>query len=92
MVRLFSRNQASGETIRVAAEAADGFTGAHIREACTSAILAQLSGGGDYGTLLLGEIYRMAQQHTEAQSYFREVSSRRVGFAPSKSANGHESS
>ena len=88
MVRLFSRCQTAEEIVRAAADASDGFTGAHLREACTSAALAQLSDGGEYGALLLGEIHRMAQQHSEAQSYFRDVSGRRVGFAPARNGDG----
>lgn len=80
MVHLFSRGKAAGENARAAAVASDGFSGAHLREACTSAVLAQLTSGGDYGPLLSSEIHRLGKQHTHAQSYFREVRGRQAGF------------
>jgi hypothetical protein len=84
MVRLFSRGKASDEDVRIAAAASDGFSGAHLREACSSAVLAHLANGGEYGQLLSAEIRRLGQHHMQAQTYFREVSGRRVGFLPAK--------
>jgi hypothetical protein len=89
MVRQFSRGKASDEDARTAAIASEGFSGAHLREACTSAVLAQLTSGGEYGPLLRAEIHRLGDQHTQAQSYFREVRAKRVGFSPA--GNGDRS-
>jgi len=88
MIRLFSREDVDEGIVQSAALATDGFTGAHIREACTSAVLAQLAEGGSYGKLLLNEVARMGSQHREARNYFRGLAARRVGFAPD--TNGHQ--
>lgn len=84
LVRLFSREEIDSDTLRAVGEATDGFTGAHIREACASAILAQLAEGGSYGELLLAEIQRVGAQHSQAKNYFRGLAARQVGFAATK--------
>jgi hypothetical protein len=83
MVELFSKRPLSGHIRESAIAASHGLMGAHIREACVSALLAELEGLVAFDTLLLQELHRIRKQHEAACRYDLELDSRRSkpGFA-----------
>ena len=64
-----------------AVAASDGLTGAHLREACASAILASLDAEETYGEVLHREIESLRRQHEQARELERgEMARGTVGY------------
>jgi hypothetical protein len=85
LLRIFSNRPFGSETQQKAIQASDGLTGAHLRECCVTAEMAEVDGAGEYDALLLVEIDRIQRQHRAARSYdlALKASSERAGFAVS---------
>ncbi|MBA3317401.1 MAG: AAA family ATPase [Gemmatimonadales bacterium] len=82
MLRKYSRLTLD-ETLLVRAIAlSEGLTGAHLREACTSATLRALDLGSQYGCVLLTELERVRRERDQAREMHRLLQQQqRAGFA-----------
>jgi ATP-dependent 26S proteasome regulatory subunit len=83
MLRSFSKCDLSEDCLDGAVYAAEGLSGAHLREVCGTVTLAVLDGAGCYEDLLLGELHRIQDQHRAASRYDLGLKAQRgiTGFA-----------
>lgn len=81
LIRLYSPLPIDEASVDCAERKAEGLSGAHIREACDSAVLEAMDTNGDYGRAVAREVERMQEQHGRARSYDLELGRRRAGFA-----------
>ena len=81
LISRFSRLELTSAGMEKAVEISDGLTGAHLREACSTAMLASIDGDGPYSDLLAPELERLRRQHAEARRFQAGVNSDRVGFS-----------
>ena len=81
LIARFSRLELRLDGLDRAVEVSEGLTGAHLREACSTAMLAAIDGDGAYGDLLPPELARLRRQHAEARRFQSGVNRDRVGFS-----------
>jgi hypothetical protein len=82
MMNLFCQRDLSIDLLAEAVALSNGLSGAHIREACVSAQLAELDGVHEFSVLLIGEIKRIKVQHDATRRYDFELGEMkdRAGF------------
>jgi ATP-dependent 26S proteasome regulatory subunit len=79
-LRRFSRMEISDDALCAAARASDGLTGAHLREACSAAMLIVLDTAQPYDGALRQELVRIREQHAVGRSFRAGSVGGRTGF------------
>ncbi|MDZ4675401.1 MAG: AAA family ATPase [Gemmatimonadota bacterium] len=80
LIELQLGGRVSSGFVSEAAAAAEGLGGAHIREACTAARLANLDGGEPLGEALLRQVQRVQDHQRRAKDFGRSLTGARAGF------------